>query len=126
MTPQAEQLKKSKIFTMFDVILIAIVLVLCLLPLFFKLIFPPQKGKTVKITHNGISNMYSLNKNATFNIDGAVIKIENGAVFFESNDCPTKQCIHTGKIFNAGDSAICMPKGIYVQIVGDGFDGSSK
>lgn len=126
MTPQAEQLKKSKIFTVFDGILITVVLILCLLPLFFQLIVPPQKGKSVKITHNGTSTIYSLSQNRIIEIDGAVIKIEDGKVFFESNDCPTRQCVHTGKIYNAGDSAICMPKDIRVEIVGDGFDGSSK
>ncbi len=127
MTPQAEKIKKSKIFTVFDVILIAIVLILCLLPLFFSWIGGPRvKGKFVRITHNGEFKIYSLSQNSALTIDGAVIKIENGAVFFESNNCPTKQCVNTGKISNSGDSAICIPKKIYVEIIGDGFDGSSK
>jgi hypothetical protein len=126
MTPQAEQLKKSKIFTVFDVILITVVLILCFLPLFFNLIIPPSKGKVVKVTHNGVSKTYALTENTTLTIDGAVIKIDNGVVYFESNDCPTQQCVLKGKISKAGESAICMPKRIYVEIVGDEFDGSSK
>lgn len=123
MTPQAEQVKKSKIFNVFDAILLVVVLILCLLPLFFS---PQQKGTHVKITSNGKSEVYSLTQNRTLNIDGAVIKIENGAVFFDSNDCPTKQCVHTGKISKSGQKAICIPKKIYVEIVGSTFDGATR
>ena len=77
MTPQAEQLKKSKIFTVFDVILITVVLILCLLPLFFQLIVPPQKGKSVKITHNGTSTIYSLSQNRI------VLQGSDGSVLIE-------------------------------------------
>lgn len=123
MTPQAEQVKKSKIFTVVDAILLTVLLILCLLPLFLK----PQKssGVSVKITHGGKSTVYSLTQNRTLEIDGAVIKIEDGKVYFESNDCPTLRCVHTGKIDTAGESAICIPKGIYVEIIGSAFDGST-
>lgn len=123
MTPQAEQLKKSKMFTLAGIILLVITLILCVLPLFFA---PRQKGEIVKITVNGKSEFYSLSIDRTFVIDGAVIKIENKQVYFESNDCPTKQCVHSGKISKVGQSALCSPKKIYVEIVGNSFDGSTK
>ncbi len=122
MTPQAQQLKKSKIFTVFDGILIAVVLILCLLPLFFQ---PRQKGNTLQITHGGKTSEYALSQNVTLEIEGAVIRIENGKAWFESNDCPTKQCVHTGKISLAGETAVCMNKGVYLKITGAAFDGSS-
>ena len=123
MTPYAQQLKKSKIFTVFDGILIAVMLILCILPFFFR---SQSEGASVKITHNGKSVTYSLSENRTLDIDGAIIKIENGKVCFESNDCPTKQCVHTGKISQSGQVAVCMPKAIYIQILGSQFDGSVR
>ena len=123
MTPQAQQVKKSKIFSVLDGILIAVILILCLLPLFLQ---PHKEGASVKITHGGHSTTYSLSENRTIEINGAVIKIENGKAYFESNDCPTKQCVHSGKIHLAGQTAVCMPKAIYLEIVGSSFDASSK
>ena len=123
MTPQAQQVKKSKIFTVLDGIVIVVVLILCFLPLFFQ---PKDEGALVKVTHNGESATYSLSENRTLNLDGAVIKIENGQVYFESNDCPTNQCVHSGKIHLEGQTAVCMPKKIYLEIIGSAFDGSAR
>lgn len=123
MTPQAQQVKKSKIFTILDLIIVVFALILCLLPLFF---LPKEKGESLKITHNGQTAIYSLSQNKTIEIDGAVIKIENGKAYFESNDCPTNQCVHTGKIHLAGQTSVCMPKGIYLQIIGSQFDSSVR
>ena len=75
MTPQAQQVKKSKIFTILDLIIVVFALILCLLPLFF---LPKEQSESLKITHNGQTAIYSLSQNKTIEIDGAVIKIENG------------------------------------------------
>ena len=80
MTPQAQQVKKSKIFTILDLIIVVFALILCLLPLFF---IPQEQGESLKITYNGNSTIYSLSQNQTIEIDGAVIKIENGKAYFE-------------------------------------------
>ncbi len=123
MTPQALQLKKSKIFSIFDVILLVVLLILCLLPLFFK---PQTKGVYVKITYGEQSEIHALSQNKTLKINGAVIRIDNGKVYFESNDCSTRECVHKGKLSIEGEVAVCLPKGIFVEIVGDKFDGSTQ
>ena len=43
-----------------------------------------------------------------------------------ASDCPTQDCVHTGKITRAGQSIVCLPARVSVQLVGgetaDGLD----
>ena len=41
-----------------------------------------------------------------------------------SSDCPTQDCVHTGTITRPGQSIVCLPARVSVQLVGtDGGDG---
>ena len=35
-----------------------------------------------------------------------------------SSDCPTQDCVHTGTITHAGQSIVCLPARVSVQLVG--------
>ena len=35
-----------------------------------------------------------------------------------SSDCPTQDCVHTGRISRAGQSIVCLPAQVAVQLVG--------
>lgn len=37
-------------------------------------------------------------------------------------DCPTQDCVHTGLITRSGQSIVCLPAGIIVQLEGGGAD----
>lgn len=47
-------------------------------------------------------------------------------VWMEQADCPTQDCVHTGHISRAGQSIVCLPARVSVQLVGgaaeDGVD----
>ena len=48
-------------------------------------------------------------------------------VWVESSDCPTQDCVHTGHISRSGQSIVCLPARVIVQLVGgsggdDGVD----
>jgi hypothetical protein len=34
------------------------------------------------------------------------------------SDCPTQDCVHTGRISRAGQSIVCLPAQVAVQLVG--------
>ena len=36
----------------------------------------------------------------------------------ESSDCPTQDCVHTGHIARSGQSIVCLPARVIVQLVG--------
>ena len=41
----------------------------------------------------------------------------------EASDCPTQDCVHTGRISRNGQSIVCLPARVIVQLVGgDGGD----
>jgi len=46
----------------------------------------------------------------------------DGAIAFESSDCPDKVCVHTGRLRRAGQTAACLPNGLLLKIAG-GADG---
>ncbi|MBU5626023.1 NusG domain II-containing protein [Oscillibacter sp. MSJ-2] len=37
-----------------------------------------------------------------------------------SSDCPSQDCVHTGTITRSGQSIVCLPARISIQLVGDG------
>ncbi len=46
------------------------------------------------------------------------IAAANGGVAVTSSDCPTQDCVHTGRISRAGQSIVCLPAQVAVQLVG--------
>ena len=55
------------------------------------------------VTHNG----YTLRITA----DGSGVRVAD-------SDCPTQDCVHTGTITRAGQSIVCLPAQVAVQLVG--------
>lgn len=39
------------------------------------------------------------------------------------SDCPTQDCVHTGEIYRAGQSIVCLPARIIIQLEGTPADG---
>ena len=46
------------------------------------------------------------------------IAAADGGVAVTSSDCPTQDCVHTGRISRAGQSIVCLPAQVAVQLVG--------
>ena len=84
-------------------------------------------GTDVKITVNGETyGIYSLMEDQTIEIskDGHtnVIIIEDGTVRMESSTCKNQICVDHGKISLIGDSIVCLPNRVVVEIEGKGGD----
>ena len=47
-----------------------------------------------------------------------------GAVSVTQSDCPGQDCVHSGAVSRAGQSIVCLPARIVVELVGaaDGYD----
>ena len=50
------------------------------------------------------------------------VHIENEGVYMAKAKCPDKLCVHQGRISKAGQSIICLPNKIIVEIVGKKSD----
>lgn len=46
------------------------------------------------------------------------LRIDDGAVWLESANCPDCLCVKQGKIRYAGESIICLPHGVVVELSG--------
>lgn len=45
------------------------------------------------------------------------LRVEPGAISFYSSDCPDQICVKTGKLTRAGQTAVCLPGRVSVQII---------
>lgn len=43
---------------------------------------------------------------------------EEGAVWVEESDCPTGDCVHTGRITRGGQSIVCLPARVVITLTG--------
>ena len=76
----------------------------------------------VKVDGN-IVYMLSLDKNASVTVEGYqggsnTVVIENGTVYMKDADCPDKLCEKTGKISKNGETIVCLPHRVVVEIQG--------
>ena len=50
------------------------------------------------------------------------IAAEGGAVSVTDSDCPTQDCVRTGTISRSGQSIVCLPARIIIQLTGGAAD----
>ena len=67
-----------------------------------------------------ILETFSLNEEITYTITGVngrnILQIQEKKVFLPDANCPDKICVNTGKIKYAGQSIICLPHKVVVEI----------
>ena len=104
-----------------DIFLCLGVLLACgaaiLLPFLFR-----KSGQTAIVSIDGhLYGEYSLSTAQTIEIDGGknILIIENGSISMKHADCPDKLCLSQGKISLAGQSIICLPNRVAVEISGE-------
>lgn len=59
-----------------------------------------------------------LEKNDIISIDGLDLEIKDGRVRVIKSDCPREMCKNFGRIGNSGQTIVCAPKKILVEITG--------
>ena len=108
-----------------DFVLMAVIIV-CSVLFYFLLnsIHKNEKGNQVVITISGSEyGRYNLNENQTIEIksDNGInkIKIENGSVSVDYANCPDKFCVKNKAISKSGETIICLPNKLTIEIVGD-------
>ncbi|KRQ86726.1 hypothetical protein ABG79_01478 [Caloramator mitchellensis] len=89
-------------------------------------------GKYVNIYKDAkLYTSLKINENKTIEIKDAddinIIVVENGKVYMKDANCSDKVCVDTGIITGAGQSIICLPHKIVVEIAGErkGIDDSA-
>ncbi len=71
-----------------------------------------------------VTASYPLNENASYTITGAnggtnLLVIEDGSARIEEASCPDGVCIHTGRVRRDGQSIVCLPNQVVVEIISE-------
>ena len=94
------------------------------LALFARLSLGRDEGVQVLVRVDGVvTQRFSLSEPRSYTIqtrDEGVneLRIDDGAVWLESANCPDCLCVKQGKIRYAGESIICLPHGVVVELSG--------
>lgn len=105
-----------------DIILVGIILLIALFISVIFLFFINKEGKYVCIKVDGvIVEQLDLSKNQTIKINGYnggenIVQINNGYVFMQESDCPDKLCVKMGGISRTGESIVCLPHRVVIEI----------
>lgn len=115
-----------KFFKKADFILIGM-LILIGIGSFFIVSKDNEAGKTVIIKDNGkLYGRYSLNEDRNITIANQdkknVITIKNNTVIMKEANCKNQLCVNHKAINKSGESIICLPNRIAVEIKGDKGD----
>ncbi len=107
-----------------DIMLIATLIIVCVAAFLIINFVVKKDGITAAVKVDGnIVYMLPLDKNASVTVEGYqggsnTVVIENGTVYMKDADCPDKLCEKTGKISKNGETIVCLPHRVVVEIQG--------
>ena len=113
---------KSKI--RYDIILIIGLLVITMV-IAMAVRFTKKTGKTVVVSVDGVVKYtFPLDEDIEFKIEGYeggtnYLVIKDGEAYLTEASCPDLLCVHMGKISSQGQSIICLPNRVVVEIRDD-------
>lgn len=116
------KINKSNRKILYDVLLIMGILAAALAG-YVLITFFGSSGQTVVISQdNTVLAEKPINVNDIFEISGENgynrVVIDNGEVYMENADCPDKICVKTGHISKAGETIVCLPHKVVIEIKG--------
>lgn len=107
-----------------DIMLISTLIIVCAAAFLIINFAVKKDGITAVVKVDGnIVYMLALDKNASVTVEGYqggsnTVVIENGTVYMKDADCPDKLCEKTGKISKNGETIVCLPHRVVVEIQG--------
>ena len=104
-----------------DILLVGGIVVFALL-LFVVFKLNLKDGNLVKVTiDNEIKDCYNFNEDGEYTIISGkntnVLVIKDGTAFIKSADCPDKICVHHRPISKVGETIVCLPHKVVVEII---------
>ncbi|MBQ8924018.1 MAG: NusG domain II-containing protein [Lachnospiraceae bacterium] len=117
---KSQQDNEEKIISKKDVIFIIVLLTITMMIFIFMRI-SRSTGYNVKISADGKTvKTLSLDKDTEYVFESDkgynIIIIKDGAVYVKEADCPDKICVNHKKISNVGETIICLPHELVVEI----------
>lgn len=109
-----------------DFILIVCILAAALAVWFLFSLFYGEEGGKLKITvDNQVYGVYELTEDQNISIgDTNECQIKDGKVTMLYAKCPDQVCVHATAISKNGQTIICMPNKVVLEIITEDTDGS--
>jgi hypothetical protein len=89
------------------------------------LLLGQKAGSRVEVRLSGeVVRSFSLDDAVTYEIvdpEGGrnILRIEDGKAWIEEADCPDRLCVGMGKISRIGQTVVCLPHELVIEIVGE-------
>ena len=99
-----------------DFIIIATVALAAILSVVLLFSFSKQGSRVIIKQNNEVVYDESIDKNVNFNTGTNVVVVKDGTVFVSEANCKNQVCVASGKISKKGESIICLPNKVTVEI----------
>ena len=106
-----------------DIILIAVLLIVGLSALIIWSLTAETGDMAVVSVKGKVVAEYSLSVDGVYYLNGGtnILVIENGSAYIREANCPGYQdCVEQGKISMVGETIVCLPNEVVVEITGEG------
>ena len=99
-----------------DIVIICSSVVAFVLSIALLVSFSKQGNQVVIKQDNKVIYNQSININKTVDTGTNTITIKVGVVYMSDSSCKNQICVNTGKISKKGESSICLPNRVVVEI----------
>ncbi len=99
-----------------DIILSASMLVLAIASVFIFAAFKKEGGTVRILVNNEIHGEYRLDTEQTIKLPHNTVEVKYGKVYVSSADCRDQICVNKGQITAAGESIVCLPNSVVVEV----------
>ncbi|MBQ8740752.1 MAG: NusG domain II-containing protein [Clostridia bacterium] len=99
-----------------DIIIISAVAAAFVLSIVLLISFSKQGSRVVIKQDNKIIYNKSINANETVDTGTNTVVIKDGIVYMSDATCKNQVCVNTGKISKKGESIVCLPNKVIVEI----------
>jgi hypothetical protein len=108
-----------------DIVIIAVLLLIAAALLLPRLLNKSDRLYAQIVKNGEVLQTVDLSQVAesyTLDLGDVKILVEKNAVSFAEADCPDKLCVKCGRLTKSGDTAVCVPTGTVIQVLGSGND----
>jgi hypothetical protein len=109
--------------TYYDYLLAAVVVVIFAAPLLSFVKAPSNPAKAIVYRNNAVVSELNLSENSVTSVGNMKIEVKDKKIRVLETDCPNQICKHAGWISQPGQSLVCLPNKVVVEIPVDHQNG---
>ena len=112
---------KISLFRKNDILILVVLLILAVAGFFAFRFFKSGEGNSVLVTVDGeLLGEYELEDDSMVKIEGKVgeciLVIEDGMAYMNEADCPNQICVNHSPISFKGETIVCLPNRVIIEI----------